>query len=210
MNILNKIKWILGISVVFILILATNLIDRNNFKKMKFAVESLYEDRLVAKGLLFDISNYLHEKESAFLRRDTVFFNEKNAAVNESIDDLINKFSNTRLTDAEKKTLDMLFSNFDRLKSMGNDMESILANEDEKWIQQLDRVKENINTLAKIQIAEGEKKLFKGRKAMDVMDLFSTIEIYFLIFLALAVQFIVFYSLPEKKNKSDNIDDNHG
>lgn len=201
MSVINKIKWILGISVVFLLILLTNLIDRNNFKKIKFAVESIYEDRLIAKGLLYDISNLLHEKEIAFLKQDTIFFNQKNMAVNASIDELIRVFSNTRLTDAEKKSLEMLFRNFEKLKTIQNNTESVLSGDDERWINQLGKVKEDINRLSKIQITEGEKQLFQGRKAMDVMDLFSTIEIYFLIFLALVVQFIVFYSFPKKKKE---------
>jgi len=49
----NKAKWILGILMVFVLIIATNLIDKNNFLKVRDSVVTIYEDRLVAKDLIF-------------------------------------------------------------------------------------------------------------------------------------------------------------
>ena len=54
MTFFNKIKWTLGILMVFVLIVTTNLIDRNNFVRVKDSVVSIYEDRLVAKNLILE------------------------------------------------------------------------------------------------------------------------------------------------------------
>ena len=43
----DKLKWLLIIGVVFALVLATNLIDRRNFRNINDSVVSIYQDRLV-------------------------------------------------------------------------------------------------------------------------------------------------------------------
>ena len=62
MNFFNKIKWILGILIVFVLIITTNLIDRNNFVRVRDSVVTIYEDRLIVKGIIYDISKTIQEK----------------------------------------------------------------------------------------------------------------------------------------------------
>src|SRR5690606_29299306 len=70
----NKIKWILGILMVFVLIITTNLIDRNNFIRVRDSVVTIYEDRLIANDLIFEISKLVQEKEMAVAMSDSVFF----------------------------------------------------------------------------------------------------------------------------------------
>jgi len=78
MDFYNKVKWILGILMIFILIIATNLIDRNNFLRIKDSLDTIYEDRLIVKDLIFKMSKSVQEKELAVARLDTVFFLDKN------------------------------------------------------------------------------------------------------------------------------------
>lgn len=78
MDFYNKAKWILGILMIFILIIATNLIDRNNFLRIKDSLDTIYEDRLIVKDLIFKMSKSVQEKELAVARLDTVFFLDKN------------------------------------------------------------------------------------------------------------------------------------
>mgnify|MGYP006207280059 CR=1 FL=1 len=67
MNFYDKIKWVLGILMVFVLIITTNLLDRNNFVRVKDSVVSIYEDRLIANDLIFEISNSIKQKEIAIV-----------------------------------------------------------------------------------------------------------------------------------------------
>lgn len=76
MKLYNKIKWVLGIFMVFILILATNLIDRNNFIRVKDSVVTIYEDRLIASDLVFDMFKLVKKMEVALKLSDTLFFNQ--------------------------------------------------------------------------------------------------------------------------------------
>jgi hypothetical protein len=59
----NKIKWSVGLLLVIVLIVSTNFIDQNNFQRIQDSVTSIYEDRLIAKDLLFDIQLEIHDKE---------------------------------------------------------------------------------------------------------------------------------------------------
>ncbi|MDP4954373.1 MAG: MCP four helix bundle domain-containing protein, partial [Flavobacteriales bacterium] len=103
MKFYNKLKWILGIMIVFVLIVTTNLIDRNNFIRVKGSVETLYEDRLKANDLLFDLSQAIQEKEVAILKSDTLFFSARNAALNREIQTYIDQYEQTQLTSDESR-----------------------------------------------------------------------------------------------------------
>jgi hypothetical protein len=63
-----------GFTGCFFLVLATNLVDRSNFNRIKNSVISIYEDRLVAKGIIFDMNALVNQKQVALLKGDTIFF----------------------------------------------------------------------------------------------------------------------------------------
>lgn len=58
-------------------------------------------------------------------------------------------------------------------------------------------IKGNLDELSDIQIKEGNNQLSMSKKAFEVVDLFTQIEIYFLVFLAILIQIIVMYN-PKK------------
>ena len=73
MSLYNKLKWILGILIVFVLIIATNLIDKNNFTRVRDSVVTIYEDRIIASDLIFELQQSIHEKEVAIVLKDSLF-----------------------------------------------------------------------------------------------------------------------------------------
>ena len=111
MTFYNKIKWVLGILMIFTLILATNLIDRNNFFRVKDSVVTIYEDRIIANDLIFEMSKLVHEKEVAIALSDSVFFIQTNLDVNNNIQNLISRFELTKLTIEESKIFNELKNN---------------------------------------------------------------------------------------------------
>ena len=193
MKLYNKIKWVLGILIVFILILATNLIDRNNFIRVKDSVVTIYEDRLIASDLVFEMFKWVKEKEVALKLSDTVFFHQKNQIINGSIKNLILMFEQTKLTPEEKIIFKNLKSNFETLKSL----ESNLLESNFKTKNNQEQILTNINTnlddLSKIQLLEGRRQMSIGKKATSTIELFTQIEIGLLIFLAIVIQIIVMY-----------------
>jgi len=197
MSFYNKLKWILGIAMIFILIIATNLIDRNNFIKVRNSVMTIYEDRLVVKGLIFDMTNILHEKELAIVRNDSLFYKNKVGQLNNEMDLLISKFENTNLTKQERKSLDDLKDEHRTLVQK----EKGLTHFDEKKLEVLKagivRLQDNLKSLSNIQLKEGRKQMSISKKAVSTVELFTQIEIYFLVFLAIVIQLIVMYQ-PKK------------
>lgn len=200
MTFFSKIKWILGILLVFLLILATNLMDRHNFVSVRDSVVSIYEDRLVAKGLIFNISTAIHEKEMAISAKDTAFFNNRNGAINTDLNIYVKQFEQTKLTRNETEIFQKLKINTEKL--LGAETTFITSNFENKnaLLAATSKVKENLYELSKIQLDEGKRQMSISRKAIDTIELFTQIEIYILIFLAIVIQAIIIYSPKKKEN----------
>ena len=65
--------------------------------------------------------------------------------------------------------------------------------------KQIAKIKKNLEDLSKIQLLEGSKQMSISKKAIDSVELFTQIEIYLLIFLAIVIQIIVMYN-PKKED----------
>ncbi|OAD46340.1 MCP four helix bundle domain-containing protein [Polaribacter atrinae] len=193
----NKVKWVLGILMVFILIIATNLIDKNNFSRVKDSVVAIYNDRLIAKDLIFKMSNSIQEKELAVVASDSVFFSGRNKEVSQDIQDFIEMFEQTKLTLQEKKIFSAYKTNLEILKNTESDFIQSKFVDKTPLINHISAVKLNLNDLSKIQIVEGKRQMSLSEKAIDSIELFTKIEIYILIFLAILIQIIVIYKPKE-------------
>lgn len=199
MTFYDKIKWVLGILIVFVLIISTNLVDRNNFETVKNSVETIYKDRLIAKDLIYKIHKSLSKKEIALVTEDKNFFVGSNKLENKEISELIFSFEKTKLTKEEEKTFKELKENFQKQINLEADILINKFQKKENLRKNLLDIKENLHELSQIQISEGNKQLSISKKAFDTVDLFTQIEIYLLIFLAITIQIIVMYN-PKKYN----------
>jgi len=196
MKLLTKIRWILSISLVFIIVLTTNLIDRENFNKLRYAVTTIYEDRVVSSDLIFEISIRIQEKETAFAVADTTFIRTKNDSVNDEIQELISRYEQTKLTEKEKR----IFSNLKEELATLFALEKQYAVAKEKkaaLFLSMDKAMHYLYGLSKIQIEEGQNQMKKGNRAIKAIDLFTQIEIIFLVVMAILVQIIILYN-PKK------------
>lgn len=187
---LNKIKWALGILLVFFLILATNLIDKDNFKKVRNSIVTIYEDRIVANDLIFELSNLVHEKEIALVSADTSFYRGQNDQVNKKIEALIATYKTTKLTAEEADIFTALQGDLDKLYEVENS--AVLEQPGHTAL--LSDIKDKLFKLSKIQLSEGKNQVSISNEAIEGIDLFTRMEIYILIFLAIVLQVIVLYS----------------
>lgn len=197
MKFVNKLKWILGISMVFLLIITTNLIDRSNFNQIRNSVVSIYDDRLVAKDYILEMTRLIHEKEVATVSADSTFFMNKNTQVNQDLDKLASLFESTKLTYEEQKAFDDFKGNLAKLKESERMDFSGNNNQNEVLKEHLKSMKGNLRLLSKIQLKEGGRQMLISKRAIDSIELFTHIEIYFLIFLAIVVQILVMYKPQE-------------
>ncbi len=197
MNLLTKVKWFLAVSGVFLVILATNLIDKNNFEKVERSVDNIYNERLLAKELLLDISIKFHTKELAYALNDTVYLKTQNDLVNAEIAKSLELFNRAGATKQERYTLDDLNENHERLIKYESNtkMEGLLYTSE--CAELFSAINANISDLAAEQMKEGKNQTKLAANAVNSVKLYSKIEIYMLIFLALILQVIILYN-PKK------------
>ncbi|WP_111307492.1 MCP four helix bundle domain-containing protein [Confluentibacter sediminis] len=194
----NKLKWILGILMVFVLIIATNLIDKANFVRVRDSVVTIYEDRLIANDLIFEMLKAIQQKELAVSLSDSTFFKIQNVKVNDHLQSLVSRFEKTKLTPEETK----VFNDFKRNVQSLLDSEKQLVHSNYSNNNQVDAhlesLKTNLDDLSKIQLNEGSRQMSISKQALETVELFTQIEIYILVFLAIVIQIIVMYNPKEK------------
>ena len=179
-----------------------HLIDKNNFTRVKDSVVSIYEDRLVVNDLIFEMSKLVQEKEMAIVLSNTEFYTKKNSNIDKKMQGFIEQYEATKLTVEERN----VFNDFkDNIQFLSKTEASILENdfkEKETHLTLIFEIKDNLYDLTKIQLNEGRRQMAISQKAIDKVELFTQIEIYILIFLAIVVQIIVLYNPKKEKSKS--------
>jgi hypothetical protein len=189
MTLFHRIKWVMSILLVFVLIVATNLIDRDNFRRIKDSIVTIYEDRILAKDLIIEYLGLVHEKEMAVMSGDTDFYKERCGVVNQEFEHLTSRYRETKFTRKETVVFDKFQDDWEEMSKM--EASSNVDNDSYKKL--LFDCEDKLHQLAKIQVEESKNQLAIGKKAFSEIELFTQIEIYFLIFLAILVQIFILY-----------------
>ena len=198
MTLFTRVKWFLAVLGVFLLILATNLADKKYFIRVEKSVDKIYNERLLAKDLLLDVSVKFHKKELAYALNDTAYLRIQNDAVNTDISKLLELFDRAESTRNEEVIIRQLHRNHTRLMELEAKSVSKETLYSSEVAEVFTAINKNIVELAAEQVEEGRNQKILATKAIENANLFSQIEIYFLIFLGIVLQFIVLYN-PKKK-----------
>lgn len=198
---LTKLKWAGALLFMMLIIIATNFVDRHNFEKVQDSINSIYKDRLVVNDIIFEINLLLQEKELAILEQDEAFYGRRNPQINTEINQLLEDFKATKLVPVEATTLNDLEQNLDQLYRLENKLGQAPQSYKELQIK-INTLETNLHSLSKIQLEEGRRQLFIGKKAIASVDLYTKMEVYILIFLALLLLVTLFYR--PKKTKTTN------
>jgi hypothetical protein len=202
MTILSKIKWVASILLVFAIVLTTNLIDKDNFNRLRYSINTIYEDRIVANDLIFELVLLLHEKGIAIVGTDSLFWKKKNDTINQDINNLISRYEQTKLTDREEISFKRLKRDLQKL----TDTEKKYLRSDSgteikaKMTRLITDVKQHLSDLSKVQLEESKRQLGLSNDTMKDIDFFTQVEIIFLIVMAVLIQIIIMYT----PNKSDS------
>jgi len=199
MTILSKLKWVAGILLVFFVVLATNLIDRGNFKRLKNSTTTLYEDRIVASDLLFELSRLIHQKEIAVVTSDKLYFQKENRKADDEIGGLTEKFVQTKLTQNEREIYQRLKNELSNLKSLEMNYSPSDIKGKASLLKSIGEIEQYLHDLSKIQLREARQQMSISDRAMDTINLFTQVEILFLIIIAILFQIIILY----KRKKAD-------
>lgn len=201
----NKVKWIASILLVFLIVLSTNLIDRANFKKVNEAVTTIYQDRMVATNILMDMLIHLKDKELAVQSTSNAIYSKKNEAIHKALLDNIEAFKQTKLTNSEA----IVFASLSQeIKTLVELEQGSIASKDQV-LQHTANIIDKLHELQAIQIKEGKQQMVISNQAMETIDLFTKVEIIFLIIIAILLQLIIFskttkYNLTENASSNSN------
>jgi len=194
MKFFAKIRWVASILLVFFIVLITNLIDRENFNRLSYSVTTMYEDRIVASDLLFEMARIIKEKQIAVLTSDKIFFDSENDKYNREIEQLVDNYKLTKSTEKEKIAFNQLQEELKSLKHKEKSSNN-LSNGD--VLKSIEKIDQHLYKLSKIQLQEGKQQLFISNRAKETINLYSQVEIIFLILMAVLIQVIIFYNPKE-------------
>lgn len=183
----KKLKWSIGLSLVMVVIIATHYVDRHHVEKIEQSINTIYEDRLVAKDLVFELNLLVQEKEMAITAGDLAFFKSKNTNVNTKIAQLIKDFYATKLIPEEAKILAQLEQQLGKLKSLETQYKSGEVNITDLK-HDISKIRAHLYQLSKIQLEEGRRQLFIGKKAVASVNLFTQMEVYVLLGILVLLQ----------------------
>lgn len=190
MTLFSKIQWVTSILLVFFIVLITNLIDRSNFNRLSDSVTTIYEDRIVASDILFEISSLIHKHEIAAVLNEKAFYEMQQKASINTINKLLDRYSQTKLTEKEL----ILFTNLqEEIKTLNLKEQAEIDFSNTAIQESISKINQQLSGLSKIQVYEGEQQVNISDKAKDTLNLFTQIEIIFLIAMAILMQVIVLY-----------------
>lgn len=193
MTLFNKVKWVFGIAIVFLLVLATNLIDQQNFMIIEDSIETIYADRIIAQDIIYDISKQVGQKQVDYVVLTPPQMEQTNKTTNSRIKEYIDFFAATKLTPKEEVIFTRLKKSFAKLQTA----ESAVIAEQYTRVElkaDLANFREHLDELADIQVQEGKRELYESRKALGSAHLFTQLEIATLIIMAILVQVIILYT----------------
>ena len=181
--------------------MVTNFGTRNNSEKINTAVASIYEDRLVVEGYIFEYAQALQQIEEA--TEATASPARKHALIIQQINNVgrLNAlYAKTRLTDSESE-------NFNRFTLLCNTIIQRSAVGDFAGVQSAAREADTIlTTLSSIQMSEARTQMDSVKQMNSFADILSQLELVVLIVVAVLIQVLVFSSRTLAKAKvPDNV-----
>jgi len=191
-SISNRVNIGLALTIVFLLVYATNRVDKKHFETVQNALTSLHNNRVIAQEYVYKMRGIIHKKRIILIDSTS---KENKTDLNKQFDNLINNFATTELTIKEAKTFNNLKEDFEKLKkieqkNLNNNSENIFLN----------TLESDLNNLSIIQSSESKNLISLAQKSLDRNTFISNLEIGFLILIGIILQFTIFYRV--KKSKS--------
>jgi hypothetical protein len=197
MSLYNRINIGLALSIVFLLVFATNRLDKRHFETVQNTVISLHTDRVIAQDLIYKMNLIIYNKQLSLLGESS---KNVNPNLNKDFNLLIEKFSETKLTKKESQIFEKLKVDFNKL----TDLEAKMLENNEEILTNINIIKSDLIKLSEIQIKESKSLTSIAQKSLDTNNLMSKLEIGFLVLIGLIIQFTIFYRVKKSKTEKLN------
>lgn len=211
-----KHKWRLATSlaVVFALMLFNNILESRRANELELCFNSVYDDRLVVEGYIFELSSLLYENRlmldacAADLEEGPVQsrINENNSAVNQ----IVAAYAETSLSEEEERIFSEFKTEISDLTQLENTYfmyrnsptsNHLLSSMEPRLHSSFYKAGQKLNELSAIQMDIGKTLRDDSRKMIAGSQIFSTLEIGMLIVLGLFIQVIIFSARLSKSKK---------
>ncbi|HNP18784.1 MAG TPA: MCP four helix bundle domain-containing protein [Fulvivirga sp.] len=192
-----KFKTALALTIVVVLVLGTNMVNKSHFSRLQQSFASVYEDRLLVENYIYKLSHALNKKRLALYDsplEGRIF----TKAANDSIQNLVIAYQQTKLTKAEAK----LFNRFiqDNALLQHHEKQYFKGNRQEVDSlgiilgQQHDKLADILNGLSDIQLEEGKNLITDSDTIIASNNLYAHLEIILIIIIGLIIQALLFAS----------------
>lgn len=193
----SKLTAALLLGVVLGIVILTNFSERSSSKKINIAIASIYEDRLVVEGYIFDYAHSLRQIEE--IAEDIIIHpDDKKILIAEKLEGmkkLHTLYSATKLTDNEKVNFDRFTQSCNTLKAYNE------KGRFEKLLPITGEARNTLNILSSIQMSEAKLQMENVSKISSLSNIISQFEMIILIVIAIIVQILVFSSNAIAKAK---------
>jgi hypothetical protein len=180
LSVKQRIQVGLILSVAFVLVLGSNLMDRRHFSTIEQSVKSIYVDRIVVQDYIYQLQNHVHKMALDLIGEQQQFDTYHPQG---RIDGLLGDFAQTQLTREEARLLGELRQQFSALDL--KDREPALA--------QLQRIGQTLDGLEQIQLDQGNRLTELSEKTLGVNRMLSNLEVVFLVIIAICIMLLIFY-----------------
>lgn len=182
--------FILGMA--FLLVLASNRLNRRNFSRVEQNVNTVFEDRVVAQDYIYQLNNLIHKKKLLVAESEW----KGNEPTNANIEKLVADFAATKLTNDESIYFDRFKENYTKLISLENyideNRDPLTMDSKEKLGIILEKISGNLDNLSKVQLTEGNLITQMSIKSLQMNQMLSRLEIAFLIIIGILFLVIIF------------------
>ena len=203
MSITSKAACVIVFLTSILLIFTMGRTNQRHFAELHNSIEEIYKDRLVVKGMIYDMASILHKKEIGLLSTPKIFFEVNNPALRNEMDELLVEYRKTYLTDREETTL----MNFEKgVKDLRKVEDAIIYNNNDsismefasKYSLLLDSLATDLRSLSRIQLSEGKRKLNVGDRAIEMMNTNQQFENYAIALIGFLILVVILW--PKSKS----------
>ncbi len=193
-SIKNKLSASVLLAVVLGLVLLNNIDERQNSDRLRSAIATMYEDRLVVEGYIFDLSEEVHEIQTAIDNHQShEVANETIAGSIAEIKSINEAYAKTTLTVKEEAEFSLFIAAIDNL-------ETSIAKADYTEGKRISRESLGLlYSLSDIQLAEANRVKQGSDHILNYGKTSSQFEMAVLIIIAIIIQAMVFSS-PSLQN----------
>jgi len=192
LSIPQRIQIGLVLAVVFLLVLGSNRLDQRHFSTIQTTVNSVYKDRVVVQDYIYQLTSIFYNKELKLVENDSPDISQ-----NEKVGQLLIDFGNTELTNDERKHLNKLNGQFEKLGDLENRIISPSTNIDTDLgsiaRKTLIEIQSSLDALAKIQLSESSQLTQLSQKSLGMNIMLSKLEVAFMIVIGIVMMALIFY-----------------